>query len=238
MRVRAKSSAPGDRSVANSLDLVLCSPQGRNLTVLLVREGGRNHGQWALPWAPLVAGISLEDGAARCAIHALGTSPSWMTQSGAFGGLTRHPGGATVSVAFAAVTPETQGPPGAGAQWFPIGNLPPLAGRHHVIVGAALTTLRQCLETSPVAFRLLPPTFTLTELQRIYELLLDRRLHKASFRRALQAAFLVEPLAEWRSEGRGRPAQLFRYAPRRGRAVQRGVRFVVMGGGKPHADTS
>ena len=49
--------------------------------------------------------------------------------------------------------------------------------------------------------------------------------HKASFRRALQAAFLVEPTEEWRSEGRGRPAQLFRYAPRRRRATRRGVRF-------------
>jgi len=76
-----------------------------------------------------------------------------------------------------------------------------------------------------LVFRLLPAVFTLSELQELYELLLGRRLHKASFRRSLQAARIVEPTDEWRSEGRGRPAQLFRYAPKRRRATPRGVRF-------------
>jgi 8-oxo-dGTP diphosphatase len=71
----------------------------------------------------------------------------------------------------------------------------------------------------------LPQRFTLSDLQRVYEIMLGRRLHKASFRRALQAATLVEPTDEWRSEGRGRPAQLFRYAPKRRRRVRRGLRF-------------
>ena len=93
------------------------------------------------------------------------------------------------------------------------------------MVDAAVDAVRRRIDQSPLAFRLLPPSFTLSELQSIYELLLGRTLHKASFRRALQAAFLVEPTDEWRSEGRGRPAQLYRYAPRRRRAARRGVRF-------------
>jgi hypothetical protein len=40
----------------------------------------------------------------------------------------------------------------------------------------------------------------------------------------------VEPTDEWRSEGRGRPAQLFRYAPRKRRGGRRGVRFELLGG--------
>ena len=90
---------------------------------------------------------------------------------------------------------------------------------------AVLTSLRMRLDHGPIAFHLLPPTFTLTQLQEIYELLLGRRLHKASFRRSLHAAWLVEPTDEWRSEGRGRPAQLFRYAPKKRRGGRRGVRF-------------
>src|SRR5258708_31130764 len=81
------------------------------------------------------------------------------------------------------------------------------------------------LDQAPKAFRLLPPTFKLSELQQTYELLLGKRLHKASFRRALQGAWLVEPTEEWRSEGRGRPAQLFRYAPKKRRRPHRGIRF-------------
>jgi len=89
----------------------------------------------------------------------------------------------------------------------------------------ATRTIQGRLDQAPIAFRLLPPTFTLSELQQMYELLLGKRLHKASFRRALQAAWLVEPTDEWRSEGRGRPAQLFRYLPKKRRRSHRGVRF-------------
>jgi 8-oxo-dGTP diphosphatase len=93
------------------------------------------------------------------------------------------------------------------------------------MVDRAAIAVRQRLDHSPIAFRLLPATFTLSELQRIYELLLGRRLHKASFRRALQGSFLVEPTDAWRSEGRGRPAQLFRFAPKKRRRPGRSVRF-------------
>jgi 8-oxo-dGTP diphosphatase len=85
--------------------------------------------------------------------------------------------------------------------------------------------MQERLDQAPIAFRLLPSTFTLSDLQHMYELLLGKRLHKASFRRALRAAWLVEPTDEWRSEGRGRPAQLFRYVPKKRRRSHRGVRF-------------
>jgi hypothetical protein len=98
-----------------------------------------------------------------------------------------------------------------------------------VIIDAALAQLRERMDRAPVAFRLLGATFTLSELQAVYEVLLGRRLHKASFRRALQAAFLVEPTDERQSEGRGRPAQLFRYAPRKRRGGRGGVRFELLG---------
>lgn len=95
------------------------------------------------------------------------------------------------------------------------------------MVGGALALLRERLDVTPVAFHLLPEVFTLSQLQEVYELVLGHSLHKASFRRALQAASLVRPLAQWRTEGRGRPAQLYRYAPRKRRGIRRGVRFDI-----------
>ena len=89
--------------------------------------------------------------------------------------------------------------------------------------------MRARVDQQPIAFRLLPAAFTLSELQAVYELLLGRRLHKASFRRSLHASALVEATDEWRSEGRGRPAQLFRYAPPRRRRQRRGIRFDLLG---------
>jgi 8-oxo-dGTP diphosphatase len=104
-------------------------------------------------------------------------------------------------------------------------DLPPLPPRQRAMLESVRSSLRTRIDQSPIAFHLLPSIFTLTQLQEIYELLLGRRLHKASFRRSLHAAWLVEPTDEWRSEGRGRPAQLFRYAPKKRRGSRRGVRF-------------
>jgi 8-oxo-dGTP diphosphatase len=96
------------------------------------------------------------------------------------------------------------------------------------MLDSAVLLVRYRMDQAPVAFRLLPQTFTLSELQQMYELLLGKKLHKASFRRALQAAYLVEPTDEWRSEGRGRPAQLYRFAPRKRRPAQRGIRLDLL----------
>ena len=93
------------------------------------------------------------------------------------------------------------------------------------MIDEAVDAIGGWLDRTPIAFKLLPSAFTLSELQDVYQVLLGRSLHKASFRRALQSARLVTPTREWRSEGRGRPAQLFRFAPRARKASRRGVRF-------------
>jgi 8-oxo-dGTP diphosphatase len=215
----------------NSVDIVLCTAHDRQLAVLLVRdESKRARERWTLPWAPVAARDTLDHAAARVALRAAGARASWLAQAGAFADGSRHPGAAALSVAYVGVTPPRALGPPTGAQWFPAGALPPMAPRHRAIIDAALAQLRERMDRAPVAFRLLGATFTLSELQAVYELLLGRRLHKASFRRALQAAFLVEPTDEWQSEGRGRPAQLFRYAPRRRRGGRGGVRFELLGG--------
>ena len=131
-------------------------------------------------------------------------------------------------MSYVAVVPIGTAAP-EGMRWAALTALPPFPARQATMVAAAITALRDRMDLEPIAFRMLPPEFTLSELQEVYELLLGRRLHKASFRRALQGAYLVEPTDTWRSEGRGRPAQIFRYAPRKRRAVRRSVRFERLG---------
>jgi 8-oxo-dGTP diphosphatase len=216
---------PAVRKITLAVDVVVLSPRADSLAVLLARTppGGRE--RWSLPWDAPLAGEAFEDAASRITEATLGSTPALLEQVGAFADARRHPGDADVSVGVVALTPPTELSPLASAEWFSLSALPPLSPRHRAIVDRATTVVRQRVDQSPLAFRLLPPTFTLSDLQGIYELLLGRRLHKASFRRALQASYLVEPTDEWRSEGRGRPAQLFRYAPRKRRGARRGVRF-------------
>ncbi len=217
--------SPTVRRTTLAVDVVVLSPRSDTLAVLLVRTPAGARERWSLPWDAPQAAEGLEEAAARITTAALGAAPAYFEQVGALCDGRRHPGDADVSVGIAALSPAGDGIPLEDAEWFPLAALPALAPRHRTVVDRAAAVVRQRVDQSPVAFRLLPPTFTLSDLQAVYQLLLGRRLHKASFRRALQASYLVEPTDEWRSEGRGRPAQLFRYAPKKRRGARRGVRF-------------
>lgn len=207
-----------------SVDAVLMTAMGNELAILLARNSSDRE-RWSLPWRIPQTSETFDTAAAIVARDAVGESPTWIEQIGAFGEGKRHPSDADASVAYVALIPHETAKPGAGYTWFQVSDLPPLAPRQRAMVEGASRTIQRSLDQAPIAFRLLPVTFTLSELQQMYELLLGKRLHKASFRRALQAAWLVEPMDEWRSEGRGRPAQLFRYSPKKRRRAHRGVRF-------------
>lgn len=219
----------GTPRAAYSVDLVLLAPRDGALHLLVERAGGARSA-FQLPWA-LPKGVeSLTLAARSLARRRAGAEPGWMEQLHAFGDPSRHPGQTAVSIAYVGVVnaPAARGRLAASAAWVPVASAG-LTGRHATILSAALEALRHRLDVAPIAFKLLPATFTLSELQGMYELLLGWPLHKASFRRSLQAAYLVEPTDEWRSEGRGRPAQLYRYSPRKRRRARRGVRFDVLG---------
>jgi hypothetical protein len=221
--------APG-RQQWYTVDVVVVTPYLGKLGVLCVEAPGRRGRRTReIPWAVPQAHEALDAVARRITRAVAGLDALWMEQVGAFAGTANHPSGASLSVCFVSVTPSgTSHEIARSAGWRHCEDLPGLGARQDAMVRAALNALRQRMDYEPIPFRLLPARFTLSDLQQVYELLLGRPVHKASFRRALHAAWLVEPTDEWRSEGRGRPAQLFRYAPRRRRRRPRGVRFDLL----------
>jgi 8-oxo-dGTP diphosphatase len=226
MPARASAARTKSRRSVPSIDVVILTPRGRRLMVLLERAPAGSRERWELPWRPLRPDETIDDEAAELSRNTLGTAPSLIEQAGAFGDGRRHPSGGALSVAFLALVDRETGEEVEGdVTWHAMDDLPPLPPRQRAMLESVRSSLRTRIDQSPIAFHLLPSIFTLTQLQEIYELLLGRRLHKASFRRSLHAAWLVEPTDEWRSEGRGRPAQLFRYAPKKRRGSRRGVRF-------------
>jgi 8-oxo-dGTP diphosphatase len=226
MPARASAVRTKSRRSAPSIDVVILTPRGRRLMVLLERAPAGSRERWELPWRPLRPDETIDDEAAELSRNTLGTAPSLIEQAGAFGDGRRHPSGGALSVSFLALVDRETGEEVEGdVTWHAMDDLPPLPPRQRAMLESVRSSLRTRIDQSPIAFHLLPSIFTLTQLQEIYELLLGRRLHKASFRRSLHAAWLVEPTDEWRSEGRGRPAQLFRYAPKKRRGSRRGVRF-------------
>jgi 8-oxo-dGTP diphosphatase len=227
---RSLSARAPARALTLAVDVVLFTPRESELAVLLAPPPSGTTAtrvRRAFPSDSLRGDESLADTAARVAREALSAAPSFLEQATTLGGARRVTEGANVTVTYFGLVPDASVT--SGEAWATISDLSPLTGRPKETLDAALAALRARVDQQPIAFRLLPSAFTLSELQSIYELLLGRRLHKASFRRSLHAAGLVEATDEWRSEGRGRPAQLFRYAPPRRRRQRRGVRFDLLG---------
>jgi 8-oxo-dGTP diphosphatase len=212
MPSRAAGSRSGLRTTIN-IDVVLLAPGGGRLAVFAPQE---DRGRRALPGGAPRSGESLDAAAARIARAALGSGVAWLEQVG-----TRIEGD-EATVLFAGLVAA----PNAGDEsWIPRERATTLGATGRRLVDEAAAAAGIWLDRTPVAFKLLPGSFTLSELQEVYEAILGRSLHKASFRRALQSARLVTPTREWRSEGRGRPAQLYRFVPRARKGSRRGVRF-------------
>lgn len=87
----------------------------------------------------------------------------------------------------------------------------PMLYDHRRILATAMGRLRSKLKYRPVVFELMPPAFTLLELQRTVEAISGVRIHKQNFRRLLEKGGLVEPTGEVSTKTGGRPAALFRF---------------------------
>ncbi|HST90115.1 MAG TPA: NUDIX hydrolase, partial [Ktedonobacterales bacterium] len=103
---------------------------------------------------------------------------------------------------------------GAEAQLFPAYDTPPLAFDHGDILRYTLQRLRGKLEYTTIGFQLLPPEFTLSELQEVYEAILNRPLDKRNFRKKLLITRIVEPTQRMKMVGQHRPARLYRFNPK------------------------
>ncbi|MDX8525918.1 hypothetical protein RFM68_15530 [Mesorhizobium sp. MSK_1335] len=88
---------------------------------------------------------------------------------------------------------------------------PAMAGDHRRILATGIARLRAKIKYRPVVFELMPPVFTLLQLQRSVEALAGRLVHKPNFRRLIEQQELVEETGTMTADMRGRPAKLFRF---------------------------
>ncbi|NNE55089.1 MAG: NUDIX hydrolase [Flavobacteriales bacterium] len=97
------------------------------------------------------------------------------------------------------------------ARWVNVYEIPELAFDHNEIVSEGLKHLREELNTKHIGFELLPKKFTLTQLQRLYEIILDKKFDKRNFRKNIKKLDQVKPLDEKQTGVLHKPAQLFTF---------------------------
>lgn len=94
-------------------------------------------------------------------------------------------------------------------KWFPVNDLPELAFDHAEILMKALEWLQLKLKQEPIGFELLSEKFTLTQVQRLYEAILDTKFDLRNFRKKISMMKYVIPLDEKQTAVRHKPAQLY-----------------------------
>ncbi len=202
-----------------TVDIVIFTIKSEELHVLLVKRGIQPFkGQFALPGGFVHEEESLHEAALRELREETGVSDVYLEQLYSFGAPNRDPRARVITVAYYALIAADRSHLAAGtdtteAHWWPVGRLPKLAFDHRTIFDYALERLRNKLEYTTVGFQLLPEKFTLTELQRVYEAILEQKLDKRNFRRRIDLLKIVKPTSEYR-RGEQRPARLYRFASR------------------------
>ena len=187
---------PSGLSVA--VDLVVLTIRARRLEVLLVeRRVPPFEGAWALPGGFVRLDESLDRAARRELRDETGLEVRWLEQLYTFGEVERDPARRVVSVAYVALIDATNVAPVAGSDargvaFHAVAERPALAFDHDRIVDVAVGRLRYKTEYAPVAFQLLPETFTLPELQAVYEVILDRPLDRRNFSRKVRSLGVLE----------------------------------------------
>lgn len=202
---------------AVTTDVVLFAIREQRLQVLLIRRANPPYqGMWALPGGFLDIEEDLDSCARRELAEETGISGLYLEQLYTFGRPGRDPRGRVISVAYLALLRQDHAASpkaasdAAAVRWFELGQLPDLAFDHDQIIAMAQQRLRDKLSYSTLGFQFMAETFTLGELQAVYEAVQNQPLDKRNFRRRILGLGQIEETGRSRRNGKHRPAREYR----------------------------
>ena len=202
---------------ALTADCVVFGLDEEDLKVLLIQRGMDPFtGKWALPGGFAMVGESLEATARRELSEETGLKNVFLEQLYTFSSPDRDPREHVVTVAYYALVNLSEhkiqaATDASNAAWFAIDDIPKLAFDHEKILKVAYERLKGKIRYQPIGFELLPDKFTLSQLQRMYEKILDRELDKRNFRKKILNMEIIGELDEIETDVAHRAARLYRF---------------------------
>jgi len=203
-----------------TVDLVIFTVDDKKLKVLLVRRANEPfEGYWSIPGGFLKKGESLEEAASRVMEEKTGVREVYLEQLYTFGRPDRDPRARIITVTYFALIPWMRLiQPGSrkisDLAWFSVDDVPELAFDHMEILRRAVTRLRAKVSYSSIVYGLLPEAFRLSDLQKMYEIIINEKLDKRNFRKRMLATGLLEETGKKERLGAHRPAMLYQFKTR------------------------
>jgi 8-oxo-dGTP diphosphatase len=219
---------------ALAVDCVVFGVDDKDLKVLLIqRKLTPFQHAWALPGGFVRLDETVDDAARRELEEEAGVHDVYLEQLYTFGTLGRDPRERVVTVAYFALAKLSDhriraATDAMGVGWFGLDDLPKLAFDHAHILAYAHERLRAKVRYAPVGFEMLPPRFSLTQLQRLYEIILGKALDKRNFRKKILSMDLLVETDELETGVRHRAARLYRFDRRKyDRLAKQGFEFAM-----------
>lgn len=202
---------------ALTVDCVVFGLDKDELKILLIERAQEPFkGTWAIPGGFVDMNETPEEAAVRELHEETGLKDIYLEQLYTFGAVNRDPRERVVSVAhYALVNIEGKDIQAASdaknAAWFSLTDTPRLAFDHEEILQVALDRLRGKVVYQPIGFELLPPKFPLSQLQRLYEIILEKEIDKRNFRKKILKMDILIELDEIQKDVKHRAARLYSF---------------------------
>ncbi|MCK5491059.1 MAG: NUDIX hydrolase [Candidatus Pacebacteria bacterium] len=181
-----------------AVDTVILTVHNNKLCVLLAKiKFGPFKGMHGIPGGRVKIDETLENAAKRELLEKTGLTDVYLEQLYSFGSIKRDPSVRIVSVSYFALVNSNEvelKSTGKYAEitWCPVHKLETLAYDHNTIIKYALFRLKNKIRYTNIMYSLLPNKFTLSDLQKMYELTLEKKLDKRNFRKKIMSSHLIK----------------------------------------------
>lgn len=215
---------------AVTADCVIFGFDGVSIKVLLIQRGIEPFkGKWALPGGFMKIDETAEECAKRELEEETGLKNASVEQFYAFSDVHRDERERVITIAHYALVRLSEvkgGDDAASAQWFAQNDIPSLAFDHDCILRMAMNRLKERICFEPIGFELLPEVFTMTELQNLYEAILEVKFDRRNFyNKMLKLGILAEAEPRPQNAPRRMPSKYRFNAKKYAELKQKGFRL-------------
>ncbi|MCF8714866.1 NUDIX hydrolase [Joostella atrarenae] len=205
------------QNIKVAVDAVVFGYTDNSLKILLIQQKyGSEKDKWGLPGGFVKDNETLDKAVVRELEEETGINANYLEQLYTFGALERDPRGRVISISYMAlINPNNYKIKAASdakdVKWFSINEIPPLAYDHCAILKVGKERLKNKINYQPIGFELLSKEFPFSDLENLYQTILDKKIDRRNFRKKIMSFGFLEETDKIHKPASGRPAKLYKF---------------------------